>query len=279
MKKICFLALGALLSISHAQLIVSEKIYRQMDARENPRVLMKSQKAVSQDSYIYTIAGSRDFKSGKNFQVKKLDDFHRFTVSKKNKKKRPLASEDEMRIRAMDDIKAMLPKDVADSCAITSVGYEYEQRDSNKPRVVGSMVMAHRKLDGIPVRGSSYVLMSYDSTGNLSYMDVQWDKYNKVPAKSSIEETKRNKIHRDEFNGLIKTVSQDFKENELHGSLDNSAQTLTAIENENGEVILVPSVTFIGQYSTKDSDESVPMTFDIPTDASLVPINKAIVSR
>lgn len=250
-----------------------------MDARENPRVLMKSQKTVSQDSYIYTIAGSRDFKSGKNFQVKKLDDFHRFTVSKKNKKKRPLASEDEMRIRAMDDIKSILPKDVADSCAITSVGYEYEQRDSNKPRVVGSMIMAHRKLDGIPVRGSSYVLMSYDSTGNLSYMDVQWDKYNKVPAKSTVEQNKRNKIHREEFDELVESVSQHFKENELRGSLDNSIQTLTALENEKGEVMLVPSVTFIGQYSTMDGDESIPMTFDIPTDASLVPVNKAIVSR
>lgn len=279
MKKIYFLALGALLSISHAQLIVSEKIYQQMDARENPRVLMKSQKAVSQDSYIYTIAGSHDFKSGKNFQVKKLDDFHRFTVSKKNKKKRPLASEDEMRIRGMDDIKSILPKDVADSCAITSVGYEYEQRDSNKPRVVGSMFMAHRKLDGIPVRGSSYVLMSYDSTGNLSYMDVQWDKYNKVPAKSTVEQNKRNKIHREEFDELVESVSQHFKENELRGSLDNSIQTLTALENEKGEVMLVPSVTFIGQYSTMDGDESIPMTFDIPTDASLVPVNNAIVSR
>lgn len=279
MKKIYFLALGALISYTHAQLIVSEKIYQQMDARENPRVLMKSQKAVSQDSYIYTIAGSRDFKSGKNFQVKKLDDFHRFTVNKKNKKKLHLASEDEMRTRAMEDIKAILPRDVADSCAITSVGYEYEQRDSNKPRVVGSMIMAHRKLDGIPVRGSSYVLMSYDSTGNLSYMDVQWDKYNKVPAKSTVEQNKRNKIHRVEFDELVESVSQDFKENDLRGSLDNSSQTLTALENEKGEVMLVPSVTFIGQYSTMNSDESIPMTFDIPTDASLVPVNKAIVSR
>lgn len=141
------------------------------------------------------------------------------------------------------------------------------------------MVTAHRKLDGIPVRGSSYVLMSYDSTGNLSYMDVQWDKFNKVPAKSTVEKTKRNKIHRTEFNDLIETVSQDFKENELRGSLDNSTQTLTALKNENGEVMLVPSVTFIGQYSTKDSDKSIPMIFDIPTDASLVPTNKAIVSR
>ncbi|WP_290763334.1 hypothetical protein [Fibrobacter sp. UBA4297] len=279
MKKIYFIVLGVLLSISHAQLIVSEKIYQQMDARENPPVLMKSQKTVSQDTYIYTITGLRDFKSGKNFQVKKIDDFHRFTVSRKNQKKRTLGSEDEMRIRAMNDIKAILPQDVADSCAITSVGYEYEQRDSNKPRIVGSMVTAHRKLDGIPVRGSSYVLMSYDSTGNLSYMDVQWDKFNKVPAKSTVEKTKRNKIHRTEFNDLIETVSQDFKENELRGSLDNSTQTLTALKNENGEVMLVPSVTFIGQYSTKDSDKSIPMIFDIPTDASLVPTNKAIVSR
>ncbi|MBO7125957.1 hypothetical protein J6W78_00235 [bacterium] len=279
MKKIYFLALGALLSISHAQLIVSEKIYQQMDAREKPRALMKSQNAISQDSYIYTVAGSRDFKSGKNFQVKKIDNFHRFTVSKKNRKNRSIASEDEMRVRAMDDIKAVLPKDVADSCAITSVGYEYEQRDSNKPRVVGSMVMAHRKLDGIPVRGSSYVLMSYDSTGNLSYMDVQWDKYNKVPANSTMEKTKRNKIHREEFSELVESISQHLKKNELRGSLDNSIQTLVSFENENGEIVLYPSVTFIGQYSSNDSDESIPMTFDIPTDASLTPNNRAIVSK
>ena len=279
MKKIYFLALGALLSISHAQLTVSEKIYQQMDAREKPRALMKNQNAVPQNTYIYTIAGSRDFKSGKNFQVKKLDDFHRFTISKKNKKKRPLASEDEMRIRAMDDIKTILPKDVSDSCAITSVGYEYEQRDSNKPRIVGSMVMAHRKLDGIPVRGSSYVLMSYDSTDNLSYMDVQWDKYNKIPAKSTVDVTKRNKVHREEFGNLIESISEELKTNNLRGSLDNSVQTLVSTKNENGEVMLIPSVTFIGQYSANDSDESIPMTFDIPTDASLVPLNKAIVSR
>ncbi|WP_294958645.1 hypothetical protein [uncultured Fibrobacter sp.] len=184
-----------------------------------------------------------------------------------------------MRLRAMDDIKSMLPKDITDSCAITSVGYEYEQRDSSEPRIVGSMIAAHRILDGIPVRGSSYVLMSYDSTGNLAYMDIQWDKYNKVHAKSTVEIAKRNKIHRNEFNELVETITQDFKENDLRGSLDNSAQTLTALENENGEVMLVPSVTFIGQYSSNESDESIPMTFDIPTDASLVPVNKAIVSR
>ena len=121
--------------------------------------------------------------------------------------------------------------------------------------------------------------MSYDSTGNLAYMDIQWDKYNKVHAKSTVEIAKRNKIHRNEFNELVETITQDFKENDLRGSLDNSAQTLTALENENGEVMLVPSVTFIGQYSSNESDESIPMTFDIPTDASLVPVNKAIVSR
>lgn len=279
MKKIYFLALGALLSISHAQLIVSEKIYQQMDARENPRVLMKSQKAVSQDSYIYTIAGSRDFKSGKNFQVKKLDDFHRFTVNKKNKKKLHLASEDEMRIRAMDDIKAILPKDVADSCAITSVGYDYLMTDSSESRIVGSTVMVHRKLDGMSVRSNSYILVNYDSTGNMSYMDVRWEKYNKISAKSTVDKSKRSKIHRQEFNDMVESVSRNLKEKKLRGSLDNSVQTLASFENEKGEVMLLPSVTFIGQYSTTDSDESFPMTFDIPSDASLVPNNKAVVSR
>ena len=278
MKKICFFALGTLLSISHAQLIVSEKIYQQMEARESPRVLMKSQKAVSQDSYIYTIAGSRDFKSGKNFQVKKLEDFHRFTINKK-KKKRPLASEDVMRIRAMDDIKAILPKDVADSCAITSVGYDYLIIDSSEPRIVGSTIMVHRKLDGLPVRSDSYILVNYDSTGNMSYMDVRWEKYNKVSAASTIDLSKRSKIHRQEFNDMVESISKNLKEKKLRGSLDNSVQTLASFKNEKGEVMLFPSVTFIGQYSTTDSDESIPMTFDIPSDASLVPNNKAIVSR
>lgn len=279
MKKFYTLALGTLLSVAQAQLTVSEKIYKQMDARENPPMLMKSEKSITQDSHIYTIAGTRDFKSGKDFQVKKIEDFHRFTLNTKAKKKRSLSSEAEIRTKALNDIKEILPKDVSDSCAITSVGYEYEQRDSQKPRVVGSLVMLHRKLDGIPVRGSSYVLMSYDSTGNLAYMDVQWDKYNKIPAQSTVESSKRNKEHRNEFNELIESVSLELKENDLRGSLDNSAQTLSAIENENGEVLLVPSVTYIGQYSTKNSDDNIPMIFDIPTDASLIPVNKAIVSK
>ena len=279
MKKRCFLILGILLSISHAQLVVSETVYRQMDARENTHVLMKSQKIVLEDSHIYTITGSKNFKTDKNFKVKQFEDFYRFTLSNKKKKKRILASEGEMRKRALNDIKAILSKDVADSCAITSVGYEYEQRDSNKPRVVGSIVMAHRLLDGISVRGSSYVLMSYDSTGNLSYMDVQWDKYNKAPAKSTIGISKRNEIHRQEFKELVELISQDFKDNGLRGSLDNSVQTLILIENEKGKAMIVPGVTFIGQYSTDGSDENVPIAFDIPTDASLVPLSTAIVSR
>ncbi len=279
MKKIYVLVLGALLSMSHAQLMVSEKIYQQMDAREKTHVLKKTQKASVQEEVLYTVAGEKEFKSGKNFKVEKLGNFHRFTMDKKNKKKRAIVSEAEMSARAMDDLKTILPKDVADSCAITSVGYEYEQRDSNEPRVVGSMVMAHRKLDGVPVRGASYVLMNYDSTGNLSYMDVQWNKIEKVPAKSTIEKSKRDKKHRADFNELVENIAQDFRENNIRGSLDNSVQTLVRMESEDGDVMLVPSVTFIGQYSKVDGDESIPMMFDIPTDASLVPANKAIVSR
>lgn len=43
-----------------------------MEARENSRTLMKTQKAiVDQDAYIYTIAGTRNFKSGKKFSSEK----------------------------------------------------------------------------------------------------------------------------------------------------------------------------------------------------------------
>lgn len=216
MKKIYVLIFIVLFSATEAQLLISDKIYQQMENREKS-VRMKTQRIALQDSYIYTIVGTRNFKSGKNFRVKKIDDFHRFTLNKKNRMKYSfsLAPDVEIRQRAMDDIKKILPKDIADSCSITSVDYEYEQRDSAKPKIVGSVVMLHRKLDGIPVRGS----------------------------------------------------------------LDNSVQTLVRLETEQGKSRLIPGIAFIGQYSPKDTDESLPMTFDIPSDASLMPVRKAIVSR
>lgn len=282
MKKIYVLALGALLSMSHAQLMVSEKIYQQMDAREKGRsVLMKTNKVKSDESYVYSISSKKKFKSGKNFKVEKLEDSYRITPEKKyrGKKIRSAWSEKEMRVQAMSDIKSLLPKEVADSCSVTSVGFVYEQRDNKGPRTVGSVVMAHRILDGVPVRGSSYIMVDYDSTGNVSYVDIEWDVYNKMPAKSTVDVVKRNKVHRADFEKLVESVSEDLVEKECNGRLDNSVQTLSAIQYENGDVMLVPSVTFIGQYSKNDSDEFLPMTFDIPTDASLVPINKAVVSR
>lgn len=280
MKKIYVLFFVVLFSATEAQLLISDKIYQQMENREKS-VRMKTQRIALQDSYIYTIVGTRNFKSGKNFRVKKIDDFHRFTLNKKNRMNYSfsLASDVEIRQRAMGDIKKILPKDIADSCSITSVDYEYEQRDSAKPKIVGSVVMLHRKLDGIPVRGSSYVFMNYDSTGNLSYMDIQWDEYNKTPAQSTVESIKINKIHRKKFDEIVEFISQDFHENNFRGSLDNSVQTLVRLETEQGKSMLIPGITFIGQYSSKDTDESLPMTFDIPSDASLMPVRKAIVSR
>lgn len=65
----------------------------------------------------------------------------------------------------------------------------------------------------------------------------------------------------------------------VRGSLDNSVQTLVRLETEQGKSRLIPGIAFIGQYSSKDTDESLPMTFDIPSDASLMPVRKAIVSR
>ena len=112
-----------------------------------------------------------------------------------------------MRLRAMEDIKNFLPKEIADSCEITSVNIEYEQRDTNQAKIIGSIIMMHRKLDGISVRGGSYVLMNYDSTG-LSYMDIHFA----VQFRFYI-------LHRQEFDNLVETVSQDFKKKRITRSL------------------------------------------------------------
>lgn len=111
MKKIYVLIFIVLFSATEAQLLISDKIYQQMENREKS-VRMKTQRIALQDSYIYTIVGTRNFKSGKNFRVKKIDDFHRFTLNKKNRMKYSfsLAPDVEIRQRAMDDIKRFYPK-------------------------------------------------------------------------------------------------------------------------------------------------------------------------
>lgn len=277
MIRIYLLTLVIFLSASYGQLTVSDKIHNQIQERENASAIMKNSQA-TKNYYAYIISGEKNFTSGKYFQVTKLENFHRFTLNTKSKKKPSLTSNTEMRLRAMEDIKNFLPKEIADSCEITSVNIEYEQRDTNQAKIIGSIIMMHRKLDGISVRGGSYVLMNYDSTG-LSYMDIQWEKYSKVPVKSSLELSKRNKLHRQEFDNLVETVSQDFKKNGLRGHFENSSQTWSRIETENGKAMLVPSITFIGQYSPKDSDKILPMVFDIPIDASLLPINEVLVEK
>jgi len=281
MKKLYAFLICILISAAQAQLLVSEKIYQQMAAREDRPALMKSNSLGSSESYLYSIAGKREFKSGKNFRVEKQEGSQRITpnLKKKNRRRRVKWSDDEMRSQAIADIKSYLPRDVADSCSITSVGYDYEQRDDNEPRIVGSTVMAHRILDGSPVRGSSYVMMSYDSTGTVSYMDVDWDLYNKVVAKSTIGAAQRNENLREDFSELVESISDKFEEQNVRGRLDNAVETLSALKNEEGVTILVPTLTFIGQYSEGDDGHDMPMTFDIPTDASLVAENEALVSR
>lgn len=261
MIRIYLLTLVIFLSASYGQLTVSDKIHNQIQERENASAIMKNSQA-TKNYYAYIISGEKNFTSGKYFQVTKLENFHRFTLNTKSKKKPSLISNTEMRLRAMEDIKNFLPKEIADSCEITSVNIEYEQRDTNQAKIIGSIIMMHRKLDGISVRGGSYVLMNYDPTG-LSYMDIQWEKYSKVPVKSSLELSKRNKLHRQEFDNLVETVSQDFKKNGLRGHFENSSQTWSRIETENGKAMLVPSITFIGQYSPKDSDKILPMVCNI----------------
>ncbi len=60
MKKIYVLIFGALFSATEAQLLINDKIYRQMENREKS-VRMKTQRIALQDSYIYTIVGTRNF--------------------------------------------------------------------------------------------------------------------------------------------------------------------------------------------------------------------------
>lgn len=67
MKKIYVLIFIVLFSATEAQLLISDKIYQQMENREKS-VRMKTQRIALQDSYIYTIVGTRNLNQEKIFE-------------------------------------------------------------------------------------------------------------------------------------------------------------------------------------------------------------------
>ncbi|WP_295861425.1 hypothetical protein [uncultured Fibrobacter sp.] len=282
MKKIIFAITCVFFSTSFAQLTINETVLQQINSRFSEGFVLRknsgTKSSKQENTYIYIAKSKKKIVSSKKFDAKKVGDFYRLSA-KKQKRINIHVPEADLREQAYGSIADFLPEEISSNCGITAVGYEYEQIDMREPRVVGSTILIHQVIDGLAVRDESYVLMKYDSTGALSYADVNWVNYDKSLAKSTTSNSKRKTIHINELNETVQTISEEFKEKDISGEIYTSAPTLIAIIDERGNTVLVPGVTYVGNAFERESNRTTSFTIDLPSDASLIPQTKALVGK
>lgn len=182
-----------------------------------------------------------------------------------------------MRNTAKQDIKSLLPKEIYDSCAVTNVGIEFEQKNKENPKPISSTVFMHRIVDGTPVRGNSYIQLHYDSNGNLFEFYIYWPKYRKKNVSSLLSSKEQSEAHIKLLNLQIDEINQSIAKEKapVKGELKKSVRTLKTWHSGIGAKYLIPNVTYIGKYTSENEDQSI--IVDIPLDETIIPKEKAIV--
>lgn len=190
---------------------------------------------------------------------------------KENRRNKPLPAEAELRQIATSEIKRIVPSDIADSVAITTVGYEMEQRDNGEPRVVGGFVRFHRLLNGLPVRGnSSYLELTFDSLSNLTDAEIRWPKYKEVRVKTRKTRNQLESKHRGNLDHVLNQMDAALGDNERNIEVEiyEAKETFRSWIAPNGDALLVPAITYVGK--NRNSAKNEPCIFDIPMDDDML---------
>jgi hypothetical protein len=277
MFKVKILVILCLANTLFAQISVDDQA--RFEIRKTNVLAKKSDKSID-ENYIYEVVDDRF--AGVVPKTKKISfsNYDRFEILSKTRRRVAL-NDKNMRAAALRDVKDLLPKEVGDSCAVTAVNLEYEQKDNGNPRVVASSVLLHRKIDGISVRGNSFINMEYDSDGNLTRFDMRWPKYQKRTVRSRLSVNEIQKSHNELLNQRVEIVNKDIEESKVavKGKIKKSYRTLSSIKGSMGEEYLIPSVTYVGSFNGNDDDNEIPIVIDVPMDESIIPQEKAIASK
>lgn len=270
--------------ITAAQITISPEILNQLG--DSQKILLKkgdnqifeSKKTNSEtgNNVIYEVSTDRFSKKITNFKKVSADGFERYVALTKRKRNIKL-QEQTMRETAMKDAKLFLPKEISDSCAVTSVGFDYMKKNEDAPQIVGSTVIFHRIVDGIPVRGGAFIQIEYDSSGTLEQFDIYWPKYRRKNVQSFLSKNDRLTTHEKRLKERVNLVNQDILDQgvSVKGELNKSYKTLKSWISETGELYLIPNMTYVGSFNTETDKQA--LIIDVPLDESLIPQEKIFV--
>ena len=227
---------------------------------------------------VYEVLNERFAKNIPNFKRIRAEGFERYVVL--SEKKRKIALQDQtMRTVAMKDVKQLLPKEISDSCSVTSVGFDYMKRNNDSVQVISSTVFLHRIVDGVPVRGGAFIQIEYDSNGILKQFDMYWPKYRRKKVRGYLSREDQMLMQKKQLNEMVKMINQDILEQGLpvKGELKKTYKTLKFWASDAGEKYLIPNVTYTGSYGTEYGKQ--PMIIDVPFDETLIPQENVFVYR
>lgn len=181
-----------------------------------------------------------------------------------------LPQESEMRAIAQKEVQLILPSEIADSCSVTVVGYEYQQRDQDSVQVVGSTIIMHRLIDGLPVRGGSYIELFFDSTTTLLTLNIKWPKYKqkRILSKSTLQEQKEN--HQNKLDSYINHLNEETSAQGIiiEGEITQAVSTIKEWQDLSGKRMLVPAITYIGECT--EQGKKHPVILDLPVDETII---------
>lgn len=243
---------------------------------DNQIIDAKKKISETDNNVIYEVSTDHFSKKLKNFKKISADGFERYIALVKTKRN-TILQEHAMRELAMKDVKSFLPKEISDSCAVTSVGFDYMKKNDETPQIVGSTVFFHRILDGTPVRGGAYIQIEYDSSGTLEQLDIYWPKYRRKNVQSFLSKNNQMAMHEKRLKEQVNIVNQDILDQgiSVKGELKKSYKTLKSWASETGEIYLIPNMTYVGSFNTEIGEQA--LIIDVPLDESLIPQEKIFV--
>lgn len=254
MYKISLAIIGILISMVHAEFVLKTDVLQRTE-----KLLQRSMEKKSLDYVAYEVVGTEKLAVNVDSPAEELDGRYIIQLNS-NSRKSKLQDEKGLLQLASKDLKTLFSDDVSNSSKITRVGFEYQQRN-DEIEIVGGIVMVHQLVQGLPVRGSSFIFLHYDGLSNLKRIEYNWLKVKKKIAKRTTLRAEPVKFHEKMLKQKTAEISDELVKANMHGELYDAVQSWRMMTDSTGKSVLVPSVTYLGRF--EDSGRMRYVTFDI----------------
>lgn len=254
MPKLYLVILVFSISLIHAQFVVKPEVLERVDE------FLKKDVDTEESSYtVYEVLGKEKLSLKVDAAIEEIDGRYVIQVNSSSRKVK-LGEESALRKFATDDLKFVFGDDVFKSCLITRVGFEYQQRN-DKSEVVGGVVMVHQLVQGLPVKGSSFVFMFYDALSNLKMIEYSWVQTEKKVVKNLARNTDVKQRHKSMLTQKMSEISESLTKENTRGELYKAVRSWRMMTDSIGKNVLVPSITYLGKYDDAGTVRYV--SFDI----------------